>query len=114
MGQAPTIELYQAEWCPFSHRVRLRLTELGLDFLARQVPPDRADREVLAARAGTRAIPTLVLDGEPIEGVDAILAALAARYPEPPTAAVHRRKMAADWPLWQAQHDPEQTTRSER
>jgi hypothetical protein len=30
------IELYQAEWCPHSHPVRQRLTELGLDFVARQ------------------------------------------------------------------------------
>jgi len=38
------IELYQAEWCPHSHRVRQRLTELGLDFVARQVPVDQAER----------------------------------------------------------------------
>ena len=25
------MELYQAEWCPHSHKVRQRLTELGLD-----------------------------------------------------------------------------------
>jgi glutaredoxin len=31
------LELWQAEWCPYSHRVRQRLTELGLDFVAHQV-----------------------------------------------------------------------------
>ena len=31
------MELYQAEWCPHSHKVRQRLTELGIDFTARQV-----------------------------------------------------------------------------
>ena len=31
------LTLYQAEWCPFSSAVREILTELGLDFVARQV-----------------------------------------------------------------------------
>ena len=31
------LTLYQAEWCPFSSAVREVLTELGIDFLARQV-----------------------------------------------------------------------------
>jgi hypothetical protein len=26
------IKLYQAEWCPFSHRIRAKLTELGSRF----------------------------------------------------------------------------------
>ena len=26
------MRLYQAEWCPFSHRVRAKLTELGIDY----------------------------------------------------------------------------------
>jgi glutathione S-transferase len=33
------LTLFQAEWCPFSAAVRQRLTELGLDFVARQVEP---------------------------------------------------------------------------
>ena len=40
------MELYQAEWCPYSSRVRQRFTELGVSFVARQVPADRADRAV--------------------------------------------------------------------
>lgn len=28
------IQLYQAEWCPYSHRVRAKLTELGIDYQA--------------------------------------------------------------------------------
>ena len=28
------IKLYQAEWCPFSHRIRAKLTELGIDYEA--------------------------------------------------------------------------------
>ena len=39
------MELYQAEWCPHSHRVRQKLTELGLDFTARQVEANPDGRE---------------------------------------------------------------------
>ena len=35
-GKTGSVELYQAEWCPHSHNVRQRLTELGIDFMARQ------------------------------------------------------------------------------
>ena len=41
------VDLYQAEWCPHSHRVRQRLTELGLDFAAHQVPVDPAERTAM-------------------------------------------------------------------
>src|SRR4051812_20201451 len=33
------LTLFQAEWCPYSAAVRQRLTELGIDFVARQVEP---------------------------------------------------------------------------
>jgi glutathione S-transferase len=38
------ITLYQAEWCPYSSAVRERLTELGIDFVARQVEPSPDER----------------------------------------------------------------------
>jgi glutaredoxin len=41
------MELYQAEWCPHSHRVRQRLTELGVVVVLRQVPADPDEREDL-------------------------------------------------------------------
>lgn len=66
------LELYQAEWCPYSSAVRERLTELGIDFVAKQVAPRQEDRE------GQREIPLLVTeDGERLEGTDAILEFLA-------------------------------------
>jgi hypothetical protein len=37
------LELYQTEWFPASRRVRERLTELGLDYLVRQVPVEREE-----------------------------------------------------------------------
>jgi len=56
------MELFQAEWCPHSHAVRQRLTELGLDFTARQVPADPKERDELERIAGTNEIPVLVAD----------------------------------------------------
>jgi glutathione S-transferase len=61
------LTLYQAEWCPYSSAVRQRLTELGIDFIAKQVAPRQEDRD------GEHEIPLLTNgDGERFEGTDAI------------------------------------------
>src|SRR5579875_1292803 len=94
------IELYQAEWCPHSHRVRQRLSELGLDFVARQVDPDPAARTEMERATGRRSIPTLVLEGEVFSGEQEIIDALDRRFPEPPAAARHRQRAIDEWPEW--------------
>lgn len=79
--------LYQAEWCPYSHRVRMRLTELGLEWIARPVSVGRAGRDAMEAVTGTRSIPTLI-DGEiVVSDADEIIAHLDRTYPEPPRRA---------------------------
>lgn len=66
------ISLYQAEWCPFSSAVRQRLTELGVDFVARQVEPEEGERTEVGE------IPTLVTDdGVRHEGSAAVFGFLA-------------------------------------
>ena len=47
------LTLFQAEWCPHSHRVRQRLTELGLPFVAMQVEPRPEDRDELREASAT-------------------------------------------------------------
>jgi glutathione S-transferase len=70
------ITLYQAEWCPYSSAARQRLTELGIDFVAKQVVPRQDDRD------GEHEIPLLVNDdGERFEGTDAVFEYLAALAP---------------------------------
>ncbi|MDQ3862013.1 MAG: glutathione S-transferase N-terminal domain-containing protein [Actinomycetota bacterium] len=59
------MKLYQAEWCPFSHRVRAKLTELGIDYELVNVPASSKKRKDLEKVAGTTAIPVLV-DGQKI------------------------------------------------
>lgn len=91
------LTLYQAEWCPHSRRVRQRLTELGVDFLARQVPAEKDERDDLEQATGQRAIPTLVAeDGTVLEGDEQILPWLDTRYDERPDAGRHRAKLIAD------------------
>ena len=87
-------ELYQAEWCPHSHRVRQRFTELGLSFIARPVPADRADREELRRKTGSDQIPALVLeDGTAInQDADEIIAYLDRCYSERSDAREHRER----------------------
>jgi glutathione S-transferase len=87
----PGLELWQTEWCPSSHRVRQRMTELGLCFLARQVPVERDARDELQRATGVRTIPVLVADGAAIAGEEAILAYLDA-CEEPSQACAHRVK----------------------
>ena len=79
---AESLVLYQAEWCPFSSAVREVLTELGLDFVARQVEPWPEQRAGLRAVAGSDQIPTLVAeDGSVHSGTRAIFAYLRDREP---------------------------------
>ena len=86
-------ELWQTEWCPASRRVRQRLTELGVDYLTRQVPVERDRRALLRERIGTDTIPVLVTpNGAVLAGEDAIAAYLDAEVPEPPGAIAHRPK----------------------
>jgi glutaredoxin len=86
------LELWQAEWCPHSHAVRQRLTELGLDVVARQVPADKDDRDEMERRTGCREIPTLVAESETLCGEDEILPWLDAFFEEREDAGAHRAK----------------------
>ena len=70
------LTLYQAEWCPYSSAVRERLTELGVDFVAKQVAPRQKERK------GEHEIPLLVTNqGERFEGTDAVFGYLATLAP---------------------------------
>jgi glutathione S-transferase len=90
------LELYQAEWCPSSRRVRARLTELGVDWVARHVEAEADDRARLRERTGASTIPVLVTeDGEAIAGDRDILAWLGEHYEEPPEARRHRAQARA-------------------
>jgi glutathione S-transferase len=94
------VELYQAEWCPHSHKVRQRLTELGLDFWTRQVAADPSRRQQMRQHVGTDEIPVLVPDdGEPVCGEDDILEYLS-RFDEAPGADAHRAKAREEVPTF--------------
>ena len=88
------LTLYQAEWCPFSSAVREALTELGVDFVARQVEPWPEERSALQAVAGTDQIPVLQAeDGRLYRGTREIFAHLRELDPWR-FAAAHRRRFA--------------------
>jgi len=54
------LELYQFEGCPFCSKVRTRLCDLGIDYIARIVPRDRSLRDKLEEISGQRSVPVLV------------------------------------------------------
>ena len=89
------LELWQTEWCPASRRIRERLTELGVDYVTRQVPVEKEQRELLRRRTGSDAIPALVLeDGTVATGEEAIRRYLDEHVVEPLDAEAHRLKAA--------------------
>ena len=86
------LTLYQTEWCPFSSAVREALTELGADFVARQVEPWPEERNELRAVAGTDQTPVLrTEDGHFYRGTREIFTHLRERIPGQ-FAAAHRRR----------------------
>jgi glutathione S-transferase len=86
-------ELFQAEWCPHSHKVRQRLTELGVDVVLRQVAADKGDR------VDEMEIPRLVTDvGDVLSGEEEILPWLDAHFDERPDAPTHREKAREEVP----------------
>jgi glutaredoxin 3 len=89
------MKLYQAEWCPFSHRVRAKLTELGIDYEIVNVSASAKNREKLEEVAGTKAIPVLV-DGERvISDSDEAISYLEQKYRmDPEELKLHRRELS--------------------
>ncbi len=57
------ITLYQVEWCPYCHRVREALTELGLDYEIVTVPARLPDRAEVIALSGQERVP-VIKDGD--------------------------------------------------
>jgi glutathione S-transferase len=52
------LELYQFEGCPYCSKVRSKLTDLGIDFIARQA--DKQDRSRVEEVSGQTNVPVLV------------------------------------------------------
>jgi glutathione S-transferase len=74
----------------------MRLTELGLPFVAMQVEPRPEDRHELREASGDDSIPVLLTeDGEAIGGADAIIAWLDEHHAEPESARGHRAQARA-------------------
>jgi glutathione S-transferase len=83
------LTLYQVEWCPYCHIVRQVMTELGLTYLAVNVPARREERAQLVALTDQAAIPVLQDGDRLILGSDDILEYLRAAYPAPEDARDH-------------------------
>jgi glutathione S-transferase len=83
------LTLYQAEWCPYCHRVRQVLTELELTYTCVNVPVQRAERTQMRELSGQDAVPVLKDGRKVIVGSDEIITHLRARYPAPDDAEAH-------------------------
>ncbi len=58
------LEVYQFEGCPFCSKVRQKMTDLGIDFIARAVDPD--DRSRVEEVSGQTNVPVLVDPNEDV------------------------------------------------
>src|ERR671916_28520 len=89
------MRLYQAEWCPFSHRVRAKLTELGIGYEIVNVSASAKNRAELEEVAGTKAIPVLV-DGERVitDSSEAISYLERKHAADPEELKVHRLELS--------------------
>ncbi|HZB84169.1 MAG TPA: glutathione S-transferase N-terminal domain-containing protein [Rubrobacteraceae bacterium] len=74
------IKLYQAEWCPFSHRVRAKLTELGIDYEAVNVSASAEKRAELKEITGNSVIPVLAYGEKIFSDSSEILSYLEEEY----------------------------------
>lgn len=89
------MRLYQAEWCPFSHRVRAKLTELGIDYEIVNVSASGKRRAELEEVAGTKAIPVLVDGDRIITDSDEAISYLEHSYEtDPEELELHRRELS--------------------
>ena len=46
------LELFQKETCPYCQKVRMRMTELDLDFVCRNVPNENSPKAALLKKLG--------------------------------------------------------------
>jgi len=74
------IQLYQAEWCPFSHRVRAKLTELGVPYRVVNVAAEGQERTEVKELTGSIAIPVLVDGDKVVSESSQIVSYLEAKY----------------------------------
>jgi glutaredoxin 3 len=89
------IKLYQAEWCPFCHRVRAKLTKLGIDYEAVNVSASAEKRAELKEITGNSTIPVLA-DGEKVfSDSSEILSYLEEEYEtDPEELKLHQRELS--------------------
>jgi glutaredoxin 3 len=89
------IKLYQAEWCPFSHRIRAKLTELGINYEAVNVSASAEKRAELKEITGNSTIPVLA-DGEKVfSDSSEILSYLEEEYgTDPEELKLHQRELS--------------------
>lgn len=91
---SPTyLELFQKEDCPFSHSVRVRLSELGLDFIAHSIPDGNDLKHQELVRAGGKDQVPFLMDhrtGVKLYDSLAILNYLDSEYGRPPATPILR------------------------
>lgn len=99
------LTLWQAEWCPYSARVREALTEYGVDFVAKQVAAEKANRGAMLEATGMDSIPLLVReDGTQLDDWHEMLDWIRSTFMRSDDADRHREKWFEEAPLRDPKH----------
>lgn len=83
------LTLYQAEWCPYCHRVRQVMTELGLTYITVNVQADRDERADVMAISDQSGVPVLQDGDKVFSDSDEVIEYLRSTYPAPNDAEEH-------------------------
>src|SRR5450756_2406345 len=83
------LTLYQVEWCPYCHRVRQLMTELGLTYTTVNVQANRDERADVMAISDQAGVPVLQDGDKLFSDSDEILEYLRSTYPAPEDAEEH-------------------------
>ncbi len=76
------LELYQFEECPYCGKVRAKMTDLQLDFIARAAGRGGTNREMVKKISGQTKVPVLVDGDKVIVDSDKIIEYLEKNYGE--------------------------------
>jgi glutaredoxin 3 len=80
---APQIEMYVSDWCPYCARARALLRSKGVAFTEIDVEAVPGARSEMAARGGGDTVPQIFIGGNAVGGCDELQALDAAGHLDP-------------------------------
>jgi glutaredoxin 3 len=68
------IEIYTKDWCPYCHRAKALLTNMGVVYAEYDVTHDQVREQEMRQRSARSSVPQIFIDGEHVGGFDDLVA----------------------------------------